>query len=170
MVASVRNLVLSGALIFLSACTVPIFGGDSLSKSEEYAVEACDLKLLDSNVVAGEVTNSKLDSKKKWSSPSLTNEETWSYSDSIDRIKRIRRAWAERVPSSAAAAQEDPAFDPLIESVTQALQFVDAVLAAKGDNLSSATFNQRHDASEYNDSLARFRNECSGLSLRLNSR
>ena len=161
-----QYLFLAGALTFLSACEIPVIGGDSLSKAEKYAVEACALKLIDSNAAAGEATKSK----KKWSSPSLTSEERWSYSDSILRIKNIRRAWANRVPSAAAAAQEDSAFLPLVEVTTQTLRFVDDVIAARDNGVSDFDFSRTHDPSEYNDALSRFRNECAGLSVRLNSR
>ena len=142
------------ALVCLAACG----GAPSLSKVDQYVVDACDI----SRGTEGE-------SKGKWVAPSMENsddEKPWSaWDDPISKLTEIRDGWQRRVIPATTAAQLDNTFRQLADAIKSMLDTTTLVvdLRETGSSLTSAYDGLR----EYNSHLATWRTECNATSNRL---
>jgi hypothetical protein len=155
-------------LSLVGALSIPQCSSE-LSKADSLAVEACGLEKIESDGGDGEGRKGSSGGKTVWSTPDLSSSGSWTFSDPIEEHVQRRDVWAGRSPKAAAAAQIQATYLELSKSLTQLLEHVNAVLTYREAGFSEYDFYRVRTAEMYNGPLAVYKNQCAGLSLRLNS-
>ena len=137
-------------LVAITACG----GAPSLSKVDKYVVEACDI-----------TRGTEGDEKGQWLPPPMTTEESWSETDPIPELKKIRDGWQERIVPATTAAQLDGTFRPLADAIKAMLDSM--VLLVDLRERSWSLESVYDDLSFYNSHLATWRTECNATANRL---
>ena len=130
-------------------------GTPTLSKVDQYVVEACDISW-----------GAEGDDKRKWIAPPMENTaEPWSaWTSPISVLTKIRDGWQRRIVSGTAAAQIDPAFRPLADAIKGMLDYTTLIVDLRERELNLHSFDLPRT---YNSQLGTWRTECNAAADRL---
>jgi hypothetical protein len=127
------------------------------------------LELLDGGASGG---GSEQSSSRKWSSPELESEGSWSIDTPLPQIVLLRDSLNTYAVSASAAAQEDGMYQTLAEATNSMASFVSQVVASHETSpsyLDNPLFGAESGNRYYNTPRKTRLSECAALSLRLNS-
>ena len=156
-------LSLQARILIFAAIALFVFGisecggTPTLSKVDQYVVEACDI-----------YWGTEGDDKGKWVAPAMEDakdKEPWSaWRSPISRLTEIRNGWQRRIVPGTAAAQIDPAFRPLADAIKGMLDTTTLIVDLREREID---FNYFDGLRRFNTQLRTWRTECNATANRL---
>ena len=151
--------------VFILLATSACDGTQSLSKVDQYVVEACEITR---STEGDDKGSTEGDGKGKWVAPSMENaegEKPWNARTSpISEIIEIRDKWQRLIVPATTAAQIDSAFRPLADAIGGMLDTTTLVVSLRE---SQTDFQSLDGLFSYNSQLRVWRTECNATANRL---
>ena len=160
-----KKLPVCAVAVFLLLATSACAGTRSLSKVDQYVVEACEITW---STEGDDKGSTEGDDKGKWIAPSMENAkgaQPWDARTSpISAIIEIRDEWQRLIVPATTAAQLDSAFRPLADAIKGMLDTTALIVDLRESN---TYFNNFDGYIAYNSQLRTWRTECNATANRL---